>query len=405
MASPLRRRQLTLAQASPRLTRLGLVRVMPPRRSACSPVRSSSDSPVQCCPRSATCRRLAAAQALARSLRKTSAKCPRSGVRSAQPSGGLGTTLVSVARSSSSSSAAGAAPAPSGGSSISISPLLSRAPCRGRIRPCLPDRAVRPAHASLVSPWLSGLTRPPDILIVNDPAGLAMMAGLIAKEVPFLLPGGTGSAAADRRAAHPHADGLDARLRSDTMGFALRGLATALSTASGSPSTRSSPMPPRSSTWRSFSGRRPAHFRRAAAANGPTIPISRLASSPRPAPSCSWQRPERHCSSGMAARSMGRAILAMHGSRTRSSPFCRPAALDVLRRFSYLLAIPALSRLPAVSRPWRSGLSQGCGSFQTSGLQRCECAWLDADAAATGGTCSRHRLSPRSPRPSSPSSS
>lgn len=38
-----------------------------------------------------------------------------------------------------------------------------------------------------LSPWPSGLTRPPDVLILNDPYGLAMMAGLIAKEVPFLF--------------------------------------------------------------------------------------------------------------------------------------------------------------------------------------------------------------------------
>lgn len=38
-----------------------------------------------------------------------------------------------------------------------------------------------------VSPWLSGWERPPDALIVNDPAGLAMMAGLVVKEIPFLL--------------------------------------------------------------------------------------------------------------------------------------------------------------------------------------------------------------------------
>jgi len=41
--------------------------------------------------------------------------------------------------------------------------------------------------ARLVSPWLTGWERPPDALIVNDPAGLAMMAGLVAKEIPFLL--------------------------------------------------------------------------------------------------------------------------------------------------------------------------------------------------------------------------
>lgn len=41
--------------------------------------------------------------------------------------------------------------------------------------------------ARLASPWLTGWERPPDLLIVNDPLGLAMVAGLVAKEVPFLL--------------------------------------------------------------------------------------------------------------------------------------------------------------------------------------------------------------------------
>ena len=41
--------------------------------------------------------------------------------------------------------------------------------------------------ARLVSPWASGWERPPDLLIVNDAWGLSMMAGLIVKEVPFLL--------------------------------------------------------------------------------------------------------------------------------------------------------------------------------------------------------------------------
>ncbi len=39
----------------------------------------------------------------------------------------------------------------------------------------------------LVSPWLTGWESPPDLLIVNDRFGIAMMAGLIAKEIPFLL--------------------------------------------------------------------------------------------------------------------------------------------------------------------------------------------------------------------------
>ena len=41
--------------------------------------------------------------------------------------------------------------------------------------------------ARLVSPWLSGWERPPDLLIVNDPMGLSLIAGLVVKEVPFLL--------------------------------------------------------------------------------------------------------------------------------------------------------------------------------------------------------------------------
>ncbi|WP_346900382.1 ABC transporter permease subunit [uncultured Roseibium sp.] len=39
----------------------------------------------------------------------------------------------------------------------------------------------------LLSPWATGLDRPPDLLILHDPFGLTMTAGLIAKEVPFLF--------------------------------------------------------------------------------------------------------------------------------------------------------------------------------------------------------------------------
>lgn len=39
----------------------------------------------------------------------------------------------------------------------------------------------------VISPELSGFSRPPDWLIVHDPLGLTLTAGLIAKEVPFLL--------------------------------------------------------------------------------------------------------------------------------------------------------------------------------------------------------------------------
>jgi len=39
----------------------------------------------------------------------------------------------------------------------------------------------------LVSSWLTGWERPPDALIINDPAGLTLIAGLVVKEVPFLF--------------------------------------------------------------------------------------------------------------------------------------------------------------------------------------------------------------------------
>lgn len=41
--------------------------------------------------------------------------------------------------------------------------------------------------ARVMSPWATGWTTPPDVLIPQDPWGLTMMAGLVAKEVPFLL--------------------------------------------------------------------------------------------------------------------------------------------------------------------------------------------------------------------------
>lgn len=41
--------------------------------------------------------------------------------------------------------------------------------------------------ARLLSPELTGWLRPPDLLIIHDGLGLSMMAGLITKEIPFLL--------------------------------------------------------------------------------------------------------------------------------------------------------------------------------------------------------------------------
>jgi putative thiamine transport system permease protein len=41
--------------------------------------------------------------------------------------------------------------------------------------------------ARALSPWATGWERPPDLLIVQDPRGIALILGLVAKEVPFLL--------------------------------------------------------------------------------------------------------------------------------------------------------------------------------------------------------------------------
>lgn len=38
-----------------------------------------------------------------------------------------------------------------------------------------------------LSPWATGWDRPPDLLILQDPMGLSLVAGLVAKEIPFLL--------------------------------------------------------------------------------------------------------------------------------------------------------------------------------------------------------------------------
>ena len=41
--------------------------------------------------------------------------------------------------------------------------------------------------ARAASPWATGWERPPDLLILQDPNGLALIAGLVVKEIPFLL--------------------------------------------------------------------------------------------------------------------------------------------------------------------------------------------------------------------------
>lgn len=62
-----------------------------------------------------------------------------------------------------------------------------------------------------LSPGLTGSTTPPDLLIVNDPLGLALIAGLVAKEVPFLL--------LVALAAMPQADGERRMLVSASLGY------------------------------------------------------------------------------------------------------------------------------------------------------------------------------------------
>lgn len=39
----------------------------------------------------------------------------------------------------------------------------------------------------LISPGLTGFTRPPDWLVINDPAGWTLLFGLVVKEIPFLF--------------------------------------------------------------------------------------------------------------------------------------------------------------------------------------------------------------------------
>jgi putative thiamine transport system permease protein len=41
--------------------------------------------------------------------------------------------------------------------------------------------------ARALSPWLTGWEQPPNLLILNDPYGISLTLGLIAKELPFLL--------------------------------------------------------------------------------------------------------------------------------------------------------------------------------------------------------------------------
>lgn len=63
----------------------------------------------------------------------------------------------------------------------------------------------------IISPGLTGWDRPPDLLIVNDLWGLSMIAGLVAKEMPFLL--------LMALAALPALDGARRRMVMASMGY------------------------------------------------------------------------------------------------------------------------------------------------------------------------------------------
>jgi putative thiamine transport system permease protein len=65
--------------------------------------------------------------------------------------------------------------------------------------------------ARAFSPWVTGWERPPDLLIVNDPLGLALVAGLVVKEVPFLL--------LMTLAALPQADSLRSQMIARGLGY------------------------------------------------------------------------------------------------------------------------------------------------------------------------------------------
>jgi putative thiamine transport system permease protein len=63
----------------------------------------------------------------------------------------------------------------------------------------------------LISPWATGYTQPPDILIVNDPYGLSLTLGLVVKEIAFLF--------LMTLAALPQADGLRSFAVARSLGY------------------------------------------------------------------------------------------------------------------------------------------------------------------------------------------
>ena len=62
-----------------------------------------------------------------------------------------------------------------------------------------------------LSPWATGWQQPPDLLILNDPGGWALILGLVAKEMPFLL--------LMTIAALPQTDATRRQMLAATMGY------------------------------------------------------------------------------------------------------------------------------------------------------------------------------------------
>lgn len=63
----------------------------------------------------------------------------------------------------------------------------------------------------VLSPWATGFDRPPDVLVIGDPLGLTMTAGLAIKELPFLF--------LMLLAALPQSDSLRSRQMAASLGY------------------------------------------------------------------------------------------------------------------------------------------------------------------------------------------
>ena len=100
----------------------------------------------------------------------------------------------------------------------------------------------------LLATGVTGWTQPPDVLVVNDLCGLALLAGLALKETPFLRPDAPRRPRAGRR--RPSAPGRREPLAMGGRPPSSSGRGRPSIRRSGSPSMPWSPMPRRMSTWR-----------------------------------------------------------------------------------------------------------------------------------------------------------